>query len=397
MTASKKMPVDLTEVIEGLAAEARRQLEAHPWGHLLDGRREPLEVLLTLPLGGRDGDLQNAARQAGEAVSESLKALIHHRALFRPGRVFCLRCASADCEHSAPTEPRLVFTGYGPTGLPRFVDYGQWLLERQDSRVSSLYQATPRLLTCQTPGEDLTRQLLPAYRDRETGFRLHGQVTAGWYPLKDAAGDPHNLAFSFQLLSTRGRRGPRRFGLNVVGIGPFGEALEELFDRVGQPPWSGALRWAREALGTLQASNGSRGRKGRAAPRGKKLEERLEGILGGLARRLEKGRRSRDRRTQHAQERHESGGRPTDMAVADLRRAGPEQILFDVHKETLVILGDRGRTHFFNREGKHVTSVRYKPPAIERRRTKGTWRPASIEERARLANLAPPVAPADAS
>ncbi|MCB1034920.1 MAG: hypothetical protein KDD47_13920 [Acidobacteria bacterium] len=387
MTARDDISAKLEKAVEGLAEEARRQLEVHPWGHLVSGRRELLKIRLALPLGGRREDLERAAREAGEAVSESLKALIHHRAIFRPGRVFCLRCASTECPHAAPTEARHVFTGYGPTGLPRFVDLGQWLLEQKDPRVTDLYQTPAALLTRQADGQQLSGQLLPAYRQAESGFRLHGEVVAGWYRLKDPAGDPHNLAVSFLLISTQGRRSARRFGINVVGLGPYGESLESLFERLGRPPWSEALRWAREALETVEVGAPGKGR--RQPPKGKRLEERLQGILAGLARRLEKGRRARDRRTQHAQERHDSRARPTDMAMADLRRAASEEILFDIQKETLVVLGERGRTHFFNLEGKHVTSVRYNPPTIERRREKGAWRPASAEERLHLAGLSP--------
>jgi hypothetical protein len=68
------------------------------------------------------------------------------------------------------------------------------------------------------------------------------------------------------------------------------------------------------------------------------------------------------------------------MALADLRRTGREGLLFDTRHETLVALGDRGRAHVFNLEGKHVTSIRYSPPAIEKRKQQGRWRPAKAEE-----------------
>jgi hypothetical protein len=68
------------------------------------------------------------------------------------------------------------------------------------------------------------------------------------------------------------------------------------------------------------------------------------------------------------------------MAMADLARANPENLLFDTRRETRVDLGARGRTHVFNREGKLVTSVRYNPTAIERRRQNGVWRLAAAQE-----------------
>ena len=68
------------------------------------------------------------------------------------------------------------------------------------------------------------------------------------------------------------------------------------------------------------------------------------------------------------------------MALTDLARAKPEDLLFDTRRETLVVVGDRGRAHVFNLAGKLVTSVRYNPAAIEKRRQNGVWRRAAAEE-----------------
>jgi hypothetical protein len=46
----------------------------------------------------------------------------------------------------------------------------------------------------------------------------------------------------------------------------------------------------------------------------------------------------------------------------------------DESNGTLVVPGDRGRTHFFTPEGRHVSSVRYSREAIERKRKLGQWR-----------------------
>jgi hypothetical protein len=77
------------------------------------------------------------------------------------------------------------------------------------------------------------------------------------------------------------------------------------------------------------------------------------------------------------------------MALADLARATPENLLVDTRRATLVVVGDRGRAHVFNQQGKLVTSVRYSPAIIEKRRQNGLWRLAGAEEvsalRARVA------------
>ncbi|MDY7095223.1 MAG: hypothetical protein SX243_19780 [Acidobacteriota bacterium] len=422
MSPPKTSPT-LRKAIELLNAEAQAQLDRHPWGHLLAGRREALRLPLELVLNARPEELPKLAARAQEGIDEALQAVLAHQAVVRPGHVYCLRCAGAElspssrapssrdpssrtpsagsqsaavqhapCQHTQPPGSQDVFTGYGPTGIPRFTDLGQWLLERQDPRVDDLYQEPPRLVTVVSTGPELTGEVLSAYRDQQTGYRLHGQVAAGWFSLPDPQGNRRPMAVTLQIVSTHGRRGSRghpRFTLNVVCTGPDGESLEELYGRIGKLPWAGPLRWGQEALASVEAAAarrrpGQRTKSSAKRSSGKKQQQRLEGILGGIARRLEKGRRAHRRRTQHAQQRHDEGGRPTSMALADLRVAGAEQLLFDTRQETLVVLGERGRAHVFNPEGKLVTSVRYAPPAIERRRQNRRWRPATAAEIATL-------------
>lgn len=66
--------------------------------------------------------------------------------------------------------------------------------------------------------------------------------------------------------------------------------------------------------------------------------------------------------------------------MADLASVKDGDVLFDRRRETLIVLGERGRAHVFNSSGKLVTSIRYSPESIERRRQRGQWRPASGDE-----------------
>jgi hypothetical protein len=45
----------------------------------------------------------------------------------------------------------------------------------------------------------------------------------------------------------------------------------------------------------------------------------------------------------------------------------------------VVVLGDRGRTHFFTPDGRLVSSVRYSREAIERKVKLEVWRKATAE------------------
>ncbi len=222
----------------------------------------------------------------------------------------------------------------------------------------------------------LEGSLIPAFRQREDSYHVHAQVAAGWYQAPVAgAGYRQPFAITLQVISSRTKRHRRRFGLNVLGVGPGGEPLENLYDRLGEIPWGDAVRWAQGVLVGIegQLESGSR-----IPP--EVVEKRIEGMVNAVARRLEKDWRGKERRTRHGQQRHDEKDRPTRMALADLARAAPENLLFDTRRETLVVVGDRGRAHVFNLGGKLVTSVRYNPAIIEKRRTNGMWRLAAAEE-----------------
>lgn len=352
-----------------LAEELRRRVDRHPHGYLAGGN-EVLDLPVRLALTRDPARLATAAKELSEELTRGLDGLLGHRAVLRPGRVFCLRCGSADCEHSELPSPRETFTGYGPTGLPRFLDFGQWLLASRDPRLDALFSTNgPTVAVIATPSE-LHQDVLPAYRDNAAGFQLHGQVTAGWFRLPDPSGVLQSLAVTFQLVSSRAPRGRRRYGLGVLARAPGDETLERLADRAGELPWSSSARWAQGVVATFVPPA-----KADAVP-----ASRLEGVLTAVARRLEKGTRARDRRTHHAEERHQGGDRPTRMAYADLARAKSEALLFDVRKKTYVVLGERGRAHVFSATGKLVTSLRYPPGTLEKRRERGLWRPAASDE-----------------
>src|SRR5581483_8560388 len=165
----------LRDALRLLAEVARERL---PPG--VGPRQAPeLELRVRLPIG--NGGVDAAAGQLEAELAEELRALADARALCQPGHVWCPRDASSSCVHSAPADPRQVLAGYGPTGLPRFLDFGQLLLERQHPRVAELYEERTRPVTLVDGWRELGGELLPAFRERFGRLRLHGQVSAGWY------------------------------------------------------------------------------------------------------------------------------------------------------------------------------------------------------------------------
>ncbi len=353
----------------------RDRLARKAGGHLVEASLDAVDLRLPLALKGPDADPRVFAETLAAAIDEVLDERVGHAAAFRPGHAFCHRCASAACEHSEPPSCRHVFVGYAPTGTPRWEDFAQHCLEIRHPLVDQLYAEPPAFVTLVQEASALRRELLQAF---EAGsYELAGQLTAGFFPVRARAEEGRGvLALTFQVAASQSSSGRVRFGLNILGRTPAGEDLGMLWERHGELPWRHAVRWAQSALVSLGTGRPTGRRSLAAAER----DRRIDGILRGMARRLERDLRARARRTGHAQERHEAGDRPTRMAVTDVRTVRGGSVLVDERNKTVVVLGDRGRTHFFTPEGRLVSSVRYSREAVERKRKLGLWRDATPEE-----------------
>jgi hypothetical protein len=362
----------------------RELLARRPGGHLVEQRLEQLDVHLPLALSGADADPSRFARELVRSLEQLIDDAVEQAAAFRPGRAYCHRCESASCEHGLPPSCRHVFIGYAQTGMPKWEDFAQRCLELKHPEVDRLFDDPPAFLTLVQDRRELHDGMLQAFRNG--AYELMGQVVAGFFPVRARAEEGRGvLALSVQAAASRSRRGPPRIGLNLLGRAPGGEELDAMWGRLDDLPWRKAVRWAQGALQTLGSRRRARGSRAVASRNDRAaLEHRVQGIMRGLARRLERDQRARTRRTRHAEQRHASGQRPTRKAIDDARAVGPGSLRVDERSGTLVVLGDRGRTHFFTPGGQHVSSVRYSKDAIERKIKIELWRPATGEELAAL-------------
>jgi hypothetical protein len=364
---------DRAEALAEVAFDALRRLVRErqarlPGGHLVEGALDEIDLALALSLAPEDPRVGERARGLVDEIDRILAEAIQHVVAFRPGRVWCHRCGTSACEHGAPPSSRHVFTGYGPTGTPRWDDFAQLCLERKHPQVDRLYDALPALLTIVHEPAALESSVLDAFRDPY--YELLGQVSAGFFVLPGRAENGRGvLALTVQAVASRSERGTVRLGLNLLGGAVANDAIEL--------PWRPAVRWAQHALHGL--TEGRRRHPGRS-----ELERRVAGILAGLARRLEHDHRARGRRTSHAEERHRSRERPTRHALGDARRAADAALYRDERSGAIVVLGERGRTHFFTVEGRLVSSVRYGKDAIARKIHGELWRRATAAEVARF-------------
>ena len=351
----------------------RELMARKPGSHLVEGSLREIDVHVALPLSGSADDQRRFAGRLAGALERTLDEAVQHAAAFRPGHAYCHRCRSPECEHSVPPSSRDVFAGYAPTGLPRWRDFAQFCLDRRHPEVDRLFDRPPALVTLVQDRDELHGGLLRAFDDGR--YELLGQVIAGYFPAGTNGNGRGVVALTVQAATSRALHGRRRVGLNLLGRAPDGGALESLWQEGRDLPWRRAVRWAQTALRTLDRTPRGRGAAGREA-----LERRVEGILRGLARRLDSDSTSRSRRTRHAERRHASGERPTRKAVDDARRADLASFLVDERAGTLVVLGERGRTHFFTDGGQHVSSVRYSRDALARKTRLGIWRPGTPEQ-----------------
>jgi hypothetical protein len=382
---------------------ARDLLARKSGGHLVEHDLQDLDLHIPLALEGAEADPKRFSRRLAASIDQLLDDAVQHAAAFRPGHAFCHRCSGAVCEHSRPPTCRHVFVGYAPTGMPRWADFAQLCLDLKHPEVDLLYEATPPLLTLVHSKRELHGGLLRAF-DNGT-YELLGQVSAGFFTVRARAEEGRGvLALSVQAALSRSRSGQTRIGLNLLGRAPSGADLDSLWERHDELPWRKPVRWAQGALQTVRPVRRRARRRDRAreaatpdagdsgsnmAAVPPEIERRVEGILNGLARRLRQDQRSRSRRTRHAEQRHSSGERPTRKAIDDARTLNRDSFLIDERSGTIVVLGDRGRTHFFTSGGQLVSSVRYSRDAIAKKLKLELWRPGSEDEMKAFRNRLP--------
>jgi hypothetical protein len=366
------MTIDRSKALAEVAHDVLRRLvrdrlSRTGGAHLVEASLDRLPLRLEVPLGNESTRGERFTSDLIEAVDAVLKDAVEHAAAFRPGHAFCLRCGVSHCRHSSVPSGRHVFAGYTPTGIPRWEDFAQVCLDRRQEEVDRLFEDPPAFLTLLDGPGVLDAHVVRAFRG-EGRFEFLGQVVAGFYAIRTREGEGRGvIALTFQAAASSGPGGGLRLGLNVIGRAPQGGPLDLLWERRDDIPWQSAVRWAQSALSTLAGR-----RRGR-----EELGRRVEGILRGLARRLERDHRARGRRTRHAEQRHLSGERPTRKAQEDSRRARSHQVYFDERHGTFVVAGERGRTHFYTADGRLVSSVRYSREAVARKIKLGLWKPAS--------------------
>ncbi|MBN2492471.1 MAG: hypothetical protein JXQ29_16605 [Planctomycetes bacterium] len=364
----------LRSILARLDALARSLLRRELLGQAPTGPIGPvrleLDVYPAAPSeeGDRAAALLAALRTRVQEIGDGVVAL-------RPGRVYCFWCRSNACEHGRPDTPRQVFLGYDPTGRPRFTDFADLVLARGDPRIEGLYRDPPEPIAIYDGGKTLRSAQLPFFGGASAACNILGQVAIGYLPFAaPRPGERQVLSLTLQAIQARRRDGGMLLDLNILGLTPEGtldQWLDSAFDGAVRAGIERARRCIRE-VGRRQRSHGDR----------ETLEAAVEPFLNELARTLERFVRQAGRRTTHVRDRRRQGDRPTNMALEDARRVRAGALFWDDKHGTYIVVGPRGRTHVFNPDGRHVTSVVYSRDAFERKQKLKLWRELSREESA---------------
>ena len=363
-------------------------------GHL-DGEELPLGTItvpVTLDFSGQQS-VTTVSDNLVDSLRQLLTAGLKGQAGFRAGQVYCFLCDAPDCEHSKPKTGVETFAGYTASGKPTWITFLNLCLARKDKRVDRLYKPRAYAFAFMQSGEELTGDVLPEFGGKTRSLKLLGQSVIGLIPdtVEDSP-DAERIALTVQLIETRSGNAQKRLRLNILGI-----EQDRLIELADTGPKRGradklwySLRKAREAVDKLQRRLATR-EKGKQTPIAK---EDITRLLQRITKDLEQVFRTGSHRTQHAAKRHSDGERPTMNALGDAKDAPDERLFYDVRRETVVVVGPKGRAHIFTDDGRHVTSMRLSTGEPARKNNNKRWVPLDKARRqnfkAELAKLNSP-------
>ena len=318
-----------------------------------------------------------AAEQAAEAAAEE------H--VFRNGNVYCYACGSASCEHAHPPQPDMVFAAYQSTGRPEWMEFFNVLLELGDPRTDQLFAGRSEVLTRVLGRRRLTSEQLVSFGRNSLTYRIWGQVVAGLF----AVGG-QRAAMTIQLVEDKSHR----LHLQEVASPALREALADApadrrssFSRVYD-----ALAEARRQIESLSHLwQPTHARKDLD-----KIRDKAFSILRHLGNSIERKGRQGHRRTAHAEIRG-AQQRPVHKARDDVAGATSADIMHDVYKNSIIVLGKAGRLHAFSLDGRHITSLFIKGDELERRCKRKRYTPMIDKEVAQFRASVLAVLPPDSA
>ncbi len=343
------------DALQALQEEASRLAGGKP------GAEIPKDAELTWSRGVSPESLAGQAMDAARAAASD-------EIVFRPGHIYCFRCRSAECEHAQPATAGDVFSGYDNSGKPKWLEFFNCLLAWNDDRVDRVFGDRPQLLARMVGRKRLISEQFVSCGRNSMTYRIIGQVIAGYFHVRQ-----ERCAVTVQVVENRQRE------LHVQLIAPdlVREALADAPDNRHSAFYRiyDGLRELRHRISDVTAAwrNASGG-----AERQKQLD-RIFTHLRHLMNSIERKGRQSQRRTRHAQQRSEQK-RPVHKAYDDLAAAAVTDLYLDRGRDSIIVVGRRGRAHVFSAEGKHVTSLAMPADKLERRVRRKRYTPLPAED-----------------
>lgn len=367
----------------GIAHAVREAMEGLRWSALALARSRGLEqklagIELKLQI-KRDVSADSLAWSFLKEISNRLDEAQSEEEFVVPNRAYCFRCESFLCTHSIQPRPLSVLANYEPTGRPRWVDFASLLYDRRDPRAEALADRSAGVVAIVLESHEITGNRIEAFGGTDPQIEVLSQLIAGPFPvLYGGAEDEGALTLQWLRVRTGSQNGTNNGdGRQRLIFHELGDSrLLDVAGSVADPGLARILSSSRAAARTLPWQT----TKKRDPRSGDPFVIFATARAHELARDLQHYFSARSRRTLHAQERSEAGVRPTAHAFPEARSADDDAIRMDTKTKTYVLLGKNSRVHFFNSEGRHVTSVRFAGDAIRARMDTGRWRAATRDE-----------------
>ena len=358
--------------LRGLARDLAAELGAPSSGRF---PVDALDLALSLPLGSGPEPLAAAGDALIATLRERLDEALRGTMAFREGHVYCFHTDQPESPYSSPPSAASVFAGYAANGRPEWQSFPNLCLARREPRVDRLYADPPEVLALVQTADELSGELLPGFGRGSRAYAVLGQVVLGLVArdLDLRARGAERVALTLQIVETTQGTRDHRLRLNLLGLPAeaIATAAAEADERSPAEAFRKVLRTARQRIDALGRQLAIAARRGEAVDR--------EALVGQILNRLRtdvlRVLKVRGHRTQHAEVRHQSGERPTSLALQDAHAAIDGRLLNDTQRLTVVVLGPKQRAHVFTPTGRHVTSLVLEPGEVERKLERGRWRP----------------------
>ncbi|MFT7583342.1 MAG: hypothetical protein ACI9MR_005029 [Myxococcota bacterium] len=341
---------------------------------------EDLALMLNIGLNARGKRaIEVRADALVQDMRERLDEVLRGATAFHEGHVYCFHTDSPESPYSHPTNVVDVFRGYSANGKPEWHSFPNVCLARREPRVDRLYGERPEVISFVQMAEELSGELLPSFGRDSLAYSVVGQVVCGLIPRDlDPKGRAERIALTLQIVETTQGTDSHRLRLNVLGLPPSAIA-QAAADQDPRSPAEAFRKLLRSARGRVDAlARRVQNAAVNTAPLDVTAEARP--LLARLSTDIGRVFRGRER-TKHAEMRHQSGERPTSEARRDAVDAPDKAFYRDTERDTVVVVGPRGRAHVFTYAGKHVTSLALDPGELERKDGLGRWTPLTSSAR----------------